>query len=119
MTNADRVQVGGNSAAGYLLVFGNYTQTATGILEIELGGLVPGGNHDVFIVAGPASLAGTLTVGLHGTYRPNVGDAFNFLYATGGISGDFGTCIGLNLGGGLHLLPFHDGFGYYLLANLL
>jgi hypothetical protein len=118
LTNAGRLQVGGAGVAGYLLIFGNYTQTATGILEIDLGGLIAGGNHDLFIVAGAASLSGTLTVSLLNPYRPNPDDAFNFLFATGGITGDFTTFNGMNLGGGLGLLPFHDGFGYYLYAYL-
>ena len=44
---------------GRLTVNGNYTQNASGTLRIEVAGLAPG-QHDVLVVNGQASLAGTV-----------------------------------------------------------
>jgi T5SS/PEP-CTERM-associated repeat protein len=52
----------GNSP-GMLTIDGSYTQEASGILEIELAGLLAG-EYDQLIVTGDANLAGTLSVNL-------------------------------------------------------
>ena len=39
---------------------------------------------------------------------------FTFLTANGGVGGDFAAVSGTDLGDGLALWPFTDGFGYYL-----
>ncbi len=119
LTNAGRIQVGGANMAGSLYVFGNYIQTASGRLDIELGGPKPGVDHDFLYVDGTTTLAGTLNLSLLGTYRPNPDDFFVFFWSNGGIIGDFGTVNGTDLGSGLFLYPFTDGFGYYLFAYLV
>jgi hypothetical protein len=119
LTNGGRVQPGGAGAVGDLYVFGNYTQTATGQLDLDLGGVTPTVDQDLLYVDGTAALAGGLTLNLLGSYRPNPDDFFVFFWSNGGITGDFSTINGTDLGGGLYLLPFTDGFGYYLFAYLI
>ncbi len=84
----------GNSP-GILTIQGNYTQTASGILEIEVGGLTPGVGHDRLDVipdanpgSGVATLAGRLTVPLINGFAPAVNDEITFLNASS-IVGEF------------------------------
>ena len=66
-------------STGLLTVDGNYSQSADGTLEIELGGLARGSEYDVLIVTGEASLAGTLDVTLLPGFNPSVGASFDIL----------------------------------------
>ncbi|HMP08166.1 MAG TPA: hypothetical protein PJ982_17595, partial [Lacipirellulaceae bacterium] len=94
-TNSGRVAPG--NSPGILTIQGNYTQSLSGELEIEVGGLTAGTQHDrLDVVADPnlpgsgvATLAGRLNVPLIGGFVPNVGDQITFLTAEGGIAGDF------------------------------
>ena len=54
----------------------SYTQGSSGIMEMEIGGLVAGQEHDKIIITGAANLAGTLDVSLINSYSPNNGDTF-------------------------------------------
>ena len=78
----------GNSP-GILTIAGNYTQGASGILAVEIGGLLPGIDFDRLDVTGAASLAGTLDVSLFGGFVPLASDVFRVLTSTGGVSGTF------------------------------
>jgi len=76
------------AAAGSLNVVGDFTQNAGGILDIELAGISPGTSFDQLVVAGLASLSGTLAVSLLDGFVPAAGDVFAIV--TGGrISGAF------------------------------
>jgi len=68
----------GNSAGG-ITVQGDYTQSADGILEIELGGTTAGTQYDQLTVTGTATMAGTLNVSLINGFIPQVGDSFTIL----------------------------------------
>jgi hypothetical protein len=63
LTNSTGTVAPGNSP-GILTVDGNYTQGAGGTLALEIGGLVPGDDHDKLVVNGIATLDGTLDVTL-------------------------------------------------------
>jgi|26BtaG_2_1085354.scaffolds.fasta_scaffold03458_2 hypothetical protein len=69
----------------------NYTQTATGSLNIELAGTVAGVSHDQVIVTRTATLGGTLNVTLINGFEPAIGDVFTVLYQGNGIVGSFAT----------------------------
>jgi hypothetical protein len=60
-TNAGTLGVGFGST---LVITGDYTQTANGVLNIELGGPNAGTDYDQLVVSGQALLAGTLNVSL-------------------------------------------------------
>lgn len=66
----------------------DYQQTTTGSLQIELGGVALNA-FDRLNLTGTAALAGGLNVTLIGGYVPAVGNTFNIVTATGGISGTF------------------------------
>jgi autotransporter-associated beta strand protein/T5SS/PEP-CTERM-associated repeat protein len=73
----------GNSI-GLLTIRGDYRQTSSGTLEIEVAGP---GNHDVLVVSGHVRLGGTLEIASLG-YKPKYGDQIPFLRA-GRITGKF------------------------------
>lgn len=71
---------------GGMDISGNYEQTESGVLNIDLGGTVPGSSFDRITVTsggagGTASLGGTLNVGLTNGFTPKKGDTFTFLTA--------------------------------------
>ena len=80
-------------SAGLLNVgreYTTYTQSATGSLDIELGGLTAGTEHDQLSVSTDAVLDGTLNVTLINGYVPVEGDSFTILEATT-VTGTFAT----------------------------
>ena len=84
VTNSAVIRPGmaGGAAPGRLLINGTYTQTSSGALDIQLGGLLPGAQHDTLAVSGTANLGGVLNVSLLGNYQPAAGNEFNVLAAT-------------------------------------
>jgi len=68
----------------------DFQQTATGILQIEIGGTALNA-FDRFNLTGAAALSGDLDLSLIGGFVPAQGQTFNILTATGGISGTFTT----------------------------
>ena len=76
------------ASIGTLTINGNYTQTASGTLRIEVAGASPG-QYDVLAVSGRASLGGRLQLIRVGGFVLRVGDRISFLTAGGGISGTF------------------------------
>ncbi|MDP1579859.1 MAG: autotransporter domain-containing protein [Candidatus Didemnitutus sp.] len=75
------------TSPGTINVTGNFTQSATGSLLIEIASL---SSFDRLAVSGSASLAGALQVNTLGGYNP-IGQSFIFLTAPGGVTGTFGT----------------------------
>jgi hypothetical protein len=102
-TNGGQVIPGGTGAPGTLTIDGNYTQTASGSLNIELGG-TSAGSSDQLAVSGTASLGGALNVATIGSFMPALGNTFRVL-TFGSSSGNFATDTGLNLANGLFLDP--------------
>jgi hypothetical protein len=97
----------GGSSAGALTVTGNYAQTATGTLTIDVGGATAGSQFDQLFVGGAATLAGTLSADLIGGFLPDVGNAFPVV-AFASSSGAFATTSGLLLGSGRAFSPVLD-----------
>jgi len=89
-TLVDGGRVAPGNSPGILHIDGDYTQTATGTLEIEIGGLVPGTGHDQVVVAPPgvATLDGALVVPLINGFQPQAGQEVTFLTAST-ITGGF------------------------------
>ena len=73
---------------GNIAVQGDYTQSADGILDIELGGTTAGTEYDQLTVTGTATMAGTLNMSLIDGFIPQVGDSFTVL-PYGSRSGGF------------------------------
>jgi len=89
---------------GTLSIGGSYTQGPAGRLEIDIGGLTPGAEHDVLVVAGPAALDGTFAVALTGGFVPSDGDSFRVM-TFASRSGAFAAYEGLDTGAGAELMP--------------
>ena len=68
----------GNSP-GLLTITGDYAQTSSGVLDIEIGGTTPGTQYDVLDVNGIATLGGTLDVTLLNSFDPPVGSSYVIL----------------------------------------
>jgi hypothetical protein len=115
LTNKGSVRPGGTGTAGTITVTGNYTQTATGSLNIELGG-TGAGTFDKLAVGGLATLAGTFNVSLINAFNPANGNTFAVM-TYGSRSGTFTTLIGLNLGGGLELDPVYNTSDFTLVTQ--
>ena len=62
---------------GILTINGNYSQSPTGVLNIELGGTAPGTGYDRLVVSGNATLAGTVNVTLINSFTLSGGDVFD------------------------------------------
>ena len=87
----------GNSP-GILTIDGNYTQGASGTLALEIGGLVPGEDHDKLAITGTADLNGTVAVELTGGFTPANNDTFDVLdfdsFTDSGFQFDFSSAMG-------------------------
>jgi hypothetical protein len=77
--------VGPGYSPGTLSITGNYTQTALGTFNAEIGGLLDG-QYDALNVTGTATLDGLLNVSLFesraGLFTPHAGDYFDILTAS-------------------------------------
>ena len=76
---------------GILTISGNYTQGASGVLDMEIGGTTPGVQYDQLVVTGNAFLGGTLNTTLINAFVPAASDAFTLVQASGTVSGTFAT----------------------------
>ena len=104
VTSGGQVIPGGTDAAGLLTINGNYTQTATGSLDVDLGGMTAGSQYDQLAVSGTASLGGMVNVSLINNFLPALGDTFQVLdFASS--SGTFSFYNGIVLGNRLFLDP--------------
>lgn len=101
-------QVNPGVSAGVLNVTGNYTQTAAGSLNMEIGGLTAGSQHDQLTISGTATLAGILNLTRINNFTPSLGNTFVIVaYGSHGTS-QFTTINGLNIGGGLRFQPIYN-----------
>jgi hypothetical protein len=66
------------------LVFGGAAS-----LLMELAGIAPGTQFDRLVIAGSASLAGSLNVSLLNGYLPTAGNSFEIIATAGGVLGTF------------------------------
>ncbi len=92
------VSPGGDGAVGVLTINGNYTQEASGALDIDIGSAT---SFDQLVVTGTASLGGTLNVNLLNGFMPSHGENFaimmfashagNFASITAGFSDTFSS----------------------------
>jgi hypothetical protein len=69
---------------GLVTIDGDYFQTATGTLDVRIGGLQAGTDYEQLVVNGFATLDGTLAVTLVNGFQPHQGDPFEPLLFAGG-----------------------------------
>jgi hypothetical protein len=96
--------VGGINSAGTISINGNFTQTSTGVLNMEIGPTAS--QYDQLAVTGLDTLGGTLSVTLIGGFIPHSGQLFSLL-TYGSRSGTFGT-LSLPTYSGGHFNPMYD-----------
>ena len=94
VTNSGAIRPG--HSPGIINIDGNLTQTSSSTLEIEVGGLTPGTQHDKVIVTGIATLDGRLDIPMLPGYTPAVNDEITFLTASS-VVGDFATIKSIGL----------------------
>ncbi len=63
-------------SAGLLSVTGNFPEGPTAVVNIELGGLIPGDEFDVLAITNAATFDGTLEISLINDFAPQLGDTF-------------------------------------------
>ncbi len=76
----------GNSA-GILEFLGDFSQSASAVLEIDIAGSLVGDEYDCLAVTGTATLDGWLNVILDEGFTPAPGQTFDVLTATDGVTG--------------------------------
>lgn len=76
VTNSGIVMPGGQGVVGTLSIEGNYTQTAGGVLDLEIASAK---SFDQLMVAGVATVDGTVNVILLDGFEPTNGDKFPIL----------------------------------------
>jgi hypothetical protein len=102
--NAGTVSPAGDGNTGTLNINGNYQQTSTGTLNLDLAGTIPDSEFDLLVVSGTATLDGALAVTLDSGFEPRYRDTYQFLSA-GSIAGQFASYTGLILQNSLVLSP--------------
>ena len=85
---------------------GNYTQGASGALNIDIGG-TGSGQYGRLTVSGAATLGGTISASLFNNFTPAAGDTFQDVIDFASKSGDF-TTQNLSLGNNLSLQEQFD-----------
>lgn len=106
-------QVGPGNSAGRLDITGNYTQTTTGTLNIEIGGPTAVAQFDQINITGVATLDGTLNLVLVNAYIPATGDSFQ-VGMLGTRSGEFTITNGRAIPGSLRFAPRFTSAGLQL-----
>ena len=90
-TLANNGTVAPGASPGILTINGNYAQGPSGALAVQIGGTIPGTEHDQLFVTGNASLGGTLNTTLLNNFAPSPGNVFTVIRAGGTVSGTFST----------------------------
>jgi T5SS/PEP-CTERM-associated repeat protein len=96
-------------STGVLQFMGSYTQQSGGTLEIELGGLAPGAQHDFLDVQGNVVLGGHLSLSVVNGFVPAAADTLAVLDASS-VAGAFA-----NVANGQRLTTA-DGLGSFLVS---
>jgi hypothetical protein len=114
--NNGEVNPGGTGAPGILAINGSYTQSGSGVLNIELGGPIAGSQFDQLNVSGSASLGGTLNISLLHNLGDLCGGSFAALNSSP-VNGTFSTINGLSQPGGMTITPAYRSSSLTLVAS--
>ena len=105
VTNSGEVRPG--TSAGRLTVDGDYTQTPTGTLFVEVGGANAATQYDQLAVTGNAVLDGTLNLQLINSYAPDLTNTFQIL-PCGSRVGQFASVSGTDAGKSVTFIPTYE-----------
>lgn len=97
------------ASPGILTIEGDYTQGAAGTLQAEIAGVTAGSGYDRLVVAGTATLDGTLAIVNDPSFAPAAGNTFDILTATGTVSGTFATLSGAQVPSGTYSAQYTAG----------
>lgn len=78
-------------ASALVTMSNNYTQLATGIMDVQIGGTTAGTQYSQLSVTGAVTLGGTLKGTLTNKFKPVAGDQFTITTAPSGVSGTYAT----------------------------
>ena len=81
--------VGPGNSPGTINITGNYTQSPTGTLNIEVGGGTPGTGFDSINVTGASLLSGQLNVVQFAGFTPPASAVYTIINSTIGTTGNF------------------------------
>ena len=84
----NQAQISPGNSPGTLTIAGNYTQTSTGTVLVQIESLTV---YDKLVIGGKATLDGTLQVVYLNGFTPKKGDTFTYITAPGGVTGTFAT----------------------------
>ena len=98
LSNLGSIQPGAGNSAATLKLTGNFAQSATGVMDVEVHGSA--NNADKFSISGTASLDGSLHVTASNGYVPAAGDQYSFMSYLGSPSGSFATVNAPSFNGG-------------------
>ena len=91
-------QLGPGDSPGEISVLGTYQQGATGVLNMEIGGLVPVVDFDRLWIFGNGMFDGTLNLIFIDGFAPQAGQTFELIHVGGSLlEGDFTTINVVNL----------------------
>ena len=116
IVNGGRIQPG--LSPGLLTFNGDFEQSATGVLEMQITGTTPGTAHDQLIVNGNASLGGKLVLKFAGGFGPRQGDQFKLLEIAGAMTGDFTEVAVEGLKAGFQYTAESNGIGQIVVTAL-
>jgi hypothetical protein len=85
-----------------------YTQLATGIMDVQIGGTNAGTAYSQLSVTDAVKLAGTLNLALINKFKPQVGQTFTLLNAPSGITGTFPIVNGAGINSNEHFAVAFD-----------
>ncbi len=77
--NEGELDVGAPGVTGVLTINGNYTQLATGVLNIQIGGPLVGIQYDQLVIRDQATLDGAVNVSFINSFIPASGETFRVL----------------------------------------
>jgi hypothetical protein len=87
-------------ASASVSIANKYTQLATGVMDVQVGGTSAGTQYSELTVTDAVKLAGTLNLAVINKFKPQLGQTFTMLNAPSGITGTFspvnGTVINSN-----------------------
>ena len=87
--------------AGLLKITGSYSQQASGVLDVAIGGTTGGSQYSQMPVSNGVSLDGTLTIKLINSFVPTIGDTFTILTGSA-VTGQFTKVNGSTINSGEH-----------------
>jgi len=104
-TFANGGNVNPGSSAGMLTITGPCPVAATGAINLEIGGVTPGTEFDRLTVSGALTQNGPINIGLINGFMPTPGQTFQVINYGSITQAASPTFTGLDLGGGISLLP--------------